>query len=284
MRVTFPHPTGRPDADGPRHRATDPASAWSAQQWAHADQAQAAALAAEQRRRQYEEWRRWDEQQRARRAEAERAVWLRGTAAMRLRLVNLRHAEYAWRLRASHGIAATAVALLYADPFPQLDIKVAGKMFPDADEVADPATMLADLGEEVRTILAEGQDPRTALSEHPDLMSPQAVFYGAAVSLLDTPGGPWRETQGKVTRPGAIPGRVLALLVDGTGLLADRFEHHQPVNYRVAATQPADPGWATVGRTWQQAPELLHTDDAVLAAVWYHLHQLATILAGPGRG
>jgi hypothetical protein len=29
-------------------------------------------------------------------------------------LVNLRHAEYAWRLRASHGIAAAAVALLYA--------------------------------------------------------------------------------------------------------------------------------------------------------------------------
>jgi hypothetical protein len=275
---------GRPDAaGGPRHRATDPASAWSAQQQAQDDQAQAA-LAAEQRRQQYEQWRRWDEQQRAQRAEAERAVWLRGTAAMRLRLVNLRHAEYAWRLRASHGIAATAVALLYADPYPRLDVKVAGKMFPDSDEVADAATLLADLGDEVRSILAEGADPRTALSEHPDLMSPQAVFYGVAVSLLDTPAGAWREIRGKVNRPGAIPGRVLALLVDGTGLLADRFEHHQPVNYRVNATHPAEPGWGSVGRAWQQAPELLRSEDTLLAALWYHLHQLTTILVGAGRG
>jgi hypothetical protein len=282
MRVTSPHPAGRPDPAGPRHRATD--TAWTIPQQAGADHVQTAAMAAEQRRRQYEEWQRWDEQQRAQRAEAERAAWLHGTAAMRLRLVNLRHAEYAWRLRASHGIAATAVALLYVDTVPQLDIRVAGKMFPDSDEVADPATLLADLGDEVRTIRAEGTDPRTALSEHPDPMSPQAVFYGAAVSLLDTPAGAWREVRGKVTRPGAIPGRVLALLVDGTGLLADRFEHHQPVNYRVAATHPADPGWAGLGRTWHPVPDLLHTQDPALAAIWYHLHQLTTILAGAGRG
>jgi hypothetical protein len=209
---------------------------------------------------------------------------IRASVASRLGLFSLRHAEHAWRLRNSFGIGPTALALIYLESVPTFEVRIAGKVFPDAEHVADTHRLLYELCLSARDVVAAGQDPRREMSENPEPMAPDATLCGVAVSLLDTPAGAWSDVKERVSGGGLqIPGRLLALLSDDTMLLADRLERHHPVHYHVAASALLDAGWTGLGRAWRHTPELAALDDPMTRDVWLRLAELRSILTGAGR-
>lgn len=225
-----------------------------------------------------------DGQRRAWEAEMHARV-LRGAAATRLELFNLRHAEHAWQLRNRFGVAATAVVLLYLDQTPQWTFRVAGKLFADSDQMTDPGRVLYDVTVTLREILAGGGDPRSEWCETPEEMTGQAVYYGAAVSLLDTPAGTWRDLKRDVVGGGPfVPGRVLAWLADGTLLAGDRFRHDHPSErYVVDASNRLAAGWGSHARLWHYRPDLAELTDPASRPLWLRLYELHTLYTGGER-
>jgi hypothetical protein len=209
---------------------------------------------------------------------------IRAKVASRLELVNLNHAEHAWRLRNSFGIAPTCLALVYLEPGPEFEVRIAGKVFPDTEQVTDAGKLLYDVCALAREVIAAGQDPRLEMSENPEPMSPLATFHGVALSTLDTPAGTWKEVKAR-TSGGClhIPGRVLSLLADDTMMLADRLERHHPVHYFVSATGWLDAAWVGLGRTWRHAPELASLGDPSTRDLWLRLVELRGIVTGAGH-
>jgi hypothetical protein len=208
------------------------------------------------------------------------AQQVRAKVAARLELMSVHHAEHAWSLRHSFGIAPTAIALLYLDGD---QVAVAGKMFPDSDEVADTGRVLFDVCRHARDVIGAGSDPRVVMSEHPDPMTDAARLIGVAVSLLDTPAGSWRDVKARAAGGGLnIPGRTLALLTDDTMLLADRVERHHPEHFLVASSAFLDQSFHRLGRRWAHRPGLCAVDDPATRPVWLRLWELRTILTTPG--
>jgi hypothetical protein len=207
---------------------------------------------------------------------------VRGLVAMRVKLLSSNHAFNAWELRNSYGLSPVAVALLYADPQPDqtMAIRAAGRMFPADPDVSDSTRVLYGLAGIARGVMAAGQDPRVEMSENPDAMSPQAVYCGVAVSLLDTPDGLWRDVRRTVKRPDAIPGRCLVYLTDTTMMLADRREPHSLNHYVVTSTRYLDAGWMADGhQRWHHYPGLATShDDEATRAVWTCLYDLHVAL------
>jgi hypothetical protein len=222
----------------------------------------------------HRQWQVWQAEQHAQQ--------VRAAVAARLELVSLNHAEHAWALRNSFGIAATATALMYVDGD---RVAVAGKLFPDGEQVADTSRVLFDVCQKARQVMAAGSDPRVEMSENPDPMSESAMLVGVAVSLLDTPGGTWTQVRQRTTGGGLnIPGRVLALLVDDTMMLADRVERHHPEHYHVAISAYADRSFQRLGRRWTHVPQLVAVDDSQTRPLWLRLWELRAILTGAEHG
>jgi hypothetical protein len=201
-----------------------------------------------------------------------------------MELFNIRHADHAWQLRHRFGLAPTAVALLFDDPAAG-GVRIAGKVFPDTEDVSDSGRVLFEVCTAARAITAAGGDVRLELCENPEPIGPAAVLVGVAVSLLDTPAGSWRQVLATSQGGGLnIPGRVLALLTDYTMLLADRRERRHPEHFWVRSTQPLDQSFNSLGRRWCLDPGLARVDDPGTRPVWLRLHELLTVLCGGGHG
>jgi hypothetical protein len=216
----------------------------------------------------------------ARQAEL-RNRYVRGEVARRMRLFNLNHADNAWQLRHSFGIAPTAVALLYVDPVAP-HVRVAGRLLADGPQVADPTRVLYDLTLVARDVLAAGGDPRSEMSEIPERMSPDAYYCGVAVSMLDTPEGSWQAVRRQASSASSVPGRCLMLLTDATMMLADRREPHRVDHYTVRTSQLLDPASGPMGEdNWLLTPGLgeFSAGDP-LRPVWIRLYDLHAALAG----
>jgi hypothetical protein len=218
-------------------------------------------------------------------AEQREVQWQRwrGAVATRLHVFNLRHADHAWQLRNGHGIAATTTVQPHVETEPGGEVRVAGKLFADSDQVQDPQTVLYEVSRVARSVVAAGEDPRVEMSENPEPFSATARYVGVVVSMLDTPDGTWHEVKTRVSSGLGVPGRVMAVLADGSMLLGDRIEHHHPEHYSVQASHRIADGWTGLGRRWRYVPELATLADPATRALWLRLFELNDILNGsPG--
>jgi hypothetical protein len=204
---------------------------------------------------------------------------VRSSVAARLELLNVRHAEHAWQLRHQFGIAPTSLALLYLDHPPDgrgLSIAVAGKLFARGEQATDTGRLLFDVSRVARDVIAAGGDPRLELCEHPDPISEHANLIGVAVSIVDDDGGPGGGANSR--------GRVLALLVDDTMLLGQRWERHHPEHFFVDANTLLDASFSRLGRRWRHNPELGELADPLTRPIWLRLAELLHILTNQADG
>jgi hypothetical protein len=204
---------------------------------------------------------------------------VRSSVAARLELLNVRHAEHAWQLRHQFGIAPTSLALLYLDHPPDgggLSIAVAGKLFARGEQTSDTGRLLFDVCRVARDVIAEGGDPRLELCEHPDPMSEHATLIGVGVSIVDDDGGPGGGANSR--------GRVLAVLVDDTMLLGQRWERHHPEHFFVDANTVLDAAFSRLGRRWRVDHRLGELADPLTRPIWLRLAELRTIVTHQGDG
>jgi hypothetical protein len=174
---------------------------------------------------------------------------LRDQLVDRLVTMSTRHAEYAWSTRRERPVGPHALVFLYADavtPGWHRLVAATRMVYDDAHSRNLPRLLhrFATLARDRYVAGPGGFNPGRQLANRHDRSSGRATYFGLGVSTLDTPAGDWASVLAGAREAGEVPGRVLAVLLDGTWLLADRACTRDGSEVTVHSTTPvgAAPG------------------------------------------
>ncbi len=217
------------------------------------------------------------------------AADLRNQIVDRLRRMNLLHARHAWERRHRDPLGPHGLAFFYTTPPrgrpPRCTLRTATRLFLDGAEVQDLPRLLYDLVGVARGYLHGGRfDPRTQMADRVEPMSPLASYIGIGVSTLDTPAGTWTEVRSSAGSELEVPGRCVALLVDGTMLLCDRGGERQFGAFEISSTQSLDVVPGQPWRMWRWAYRLADLADPDTRDIWRWLDQLHGLIRRGSHG
>ncbi|MER7009429.1 hypothetical protein ABT297_41160 [Dactylosporangium sp. NPDC000555] len=208
----------------------------------------------------------------------------RGSVASRLRRFSFLHARHAWEQRRRDPLAPHGVAFFYLEPRArQLEqLRTATRIFLADEEAASLPHLLYGLAQHARDGYSTGPgfDPRVAMANRVEDMSPFAVFAGVGVVTLDTPHGSWKEAQHRAHGEQDLPGRCYARLIDGSMLLMDRGGEEQFNVITVECSiQDGNTHYDTPSLRWRWNPALAETPETdPTFHVWRWMGEIGRII------
>ncbi|GAA2351701.1 hypothetical protein [Dactylosporangium salmoneum] len=185
------------------------------------------------------------------------------------------HAGIVWQQRRADPICPHAVVLLYRDPEtlhpPRYRLRTATRIMHDEPTTADLLAVLSELAAVTRRRRHEpGYDPRPALTQVQERMSPHAEYIGVAVSTLNTPAGAWTDLRDRVRSEDDLPGMCYIVLADRTYLRLHRDARSRGAAQELAATITVP--LATQSLMSQHLLDQDGPDRLVWQQLW-HLHE-----------
>ncbi|GAA2576384.1 hypothetical protein GCM10010399_02560 [Dactylosporangium fulvum] len=208
----------------------------------------------------------------------------RGAVVARLRKFSVMHARHSWQRRRRDPLAPHGVALFYFEPSARLydQLRTATRIFLADDEATSLPHLLYGLAQHAQDGYNTDPrfDPRTAMANRVDNMSPYAIFAGIGVVTLDTPHGDWATVQRGARDELDLPGRCFARLIDGTMLLIDRGGEQQFNAMTVQCSiRDGNAQYGTPSMQWRWNPALAETtEDDPTFHVWRWMSELGRII------